>query len=100
MRLIRDGAAVASCAAVACCPVRRGGGFLPGAARRWRLARCGAAVASCPMQSGSGFLPDVARRWLRCQLSSNVLRTDSEGLRVSKVSEMSSKMWRIEDECR
>ena len=26
-------------------------------ARRWLLARCGAAVASCPMQRGGGVLP-------------------------------------------
>ena len=52
---------------VASCPMRR---FLPDAARRWLLARCGAAVASC--------------WWLRCHLSSNVLRTDSEGWRESK----------------
>ena len=52
-------------AAVASCPLRRGGGFLSDAARRWLLARCGAAVASC--------------RWLRCHLLSNVVRTDSEG---------------------
>ena len=57
MRLVGDGAAVAAC------PMRRGGGFLPDAARRWLLARCGAAEASC--------------LWLRCHLSSNVLRTDS-----------------------
>ena len=43
MRLIGDGAAVASY------PARRGGGFLPDAARRWLLAQCCAAVASCPM---------------------------------------------------
>ena len=110
MRLVGDGgghgAAVASCpmrrgggflpeaarrwlparcgAAVASCPKRRGGGFLPDAARRWLLARCCAAVASCPMLRGGGFLPDAARRWLRCHPSSNVLRTDSEGWTVSK----------------
>ena len=97
MWLIGDGTAVASC------PMRRCGGFLPDAARRWLLAlcgrpwlpqrwllvRCGTAVASCPMLRGGGFVVS----------SSNVLHTDSEGLRVSKVSEMSSKMWRIEDEC-
>ena len=58
MLLVGDGAAVASC------PMRRGGGFLPDAARRWLLARCGAAVASCPKRRGGGFLPDAARRWL------------------------------------
>ena len=68
-RLARCCAAVASCpvlrggAAVASCLVLRGGGFLPDAARRWLLARCCAAVASCPMQRGGGFLPDAARRW-------------------------------------
>ena len=46
----------------------RAGGFLPNAARRWRLARCGAAVASCPVRRGGGFLPGAARRWLRCHL--------------------------------
>ena len=47
-------------AAVASCPARR---------RRWLLARSSAA----------------ARRWpLRCHMSSNVLRTNSEGWRVSK----------------
>ena len=71
MKLIGDGAAVASC------PMRRGGGFLPDAARlpdearRWLLARCCAAVASC--------------QWLRGHLSSSILRTDIEGWRVSKV---------------
>ena len=92
MQLVGDGAAVASC------PMRRGGGVLLDAARRWRLARCGAAVASCPMRCGGGVLPYAARRWplarcgaavascrwLRCHLSSNVLRTDSEGWGVSK----------------
>ena len=55
-------------AAVASCPVRRGGGFLPGAARRWLLARCCAAVASCPVRLGGGFWPGAARQWLlaRC----------------------------------
>ena len=33
-------------------------------ARRWILARCWAAVASCPMRRGGGFVPDSARRWL------------------------------------
>ena len=35
-------------------------------------------------RSGGGFLPDAARRWLRCHLSSNVLRKESEGWRMSK----------------
>ena len=86
------------CAAVASCPVLRGGGFLPGAARRcrggflpgaarrWLLARCGAAVASCPVLRG--------RRWLlarcgeavaSCHLSSNVLRADRECWRLLKL---------------
>ena len=62
MRLIGDGATVASC------PMRRVGSFLPDAERRWLLARVGAAVASCPMLRGGGFLLDAARRWLlvRC----------------------------------
>ena len=65
MRLFADGGA-----GVASFPMWRGGGFLPDAARRWLLARCGAVVASC--------------RWLWCLLLSNVLRTESEGWGVSK----------------
>ena len=42
MRLIGDGAAVASC------PMRRGGGFLPDAAPR----RC---LLQCPMRRGGGL---------------------------------------------
>ena len=66
MRLVGDGAAVASCPIM----MRRGGDFLPDEERRWLLARCGAVVASCrgPMLCRGGFLPDAARRWLlaRC----------------------------------
>ena len=42
MLLVGDGAAVASC------PMRRGGGFLPDAARRWRRAG-GFGVICCRM---------------------------------------------------
>ena len=84
------------CTAVASCPRLCGRCYLPDAARRWLLARCCAAVASCPMAQccaavatcpmlrGSSFLPYAALQWLRYHLSSNVLRTDSEGWRVSK----------------
>ena len=59
---------IGDCAEVASCPMWRGGGFLPDAARRWLPARFCAAVASCPVLRGGGFLPDAARRWLlaRC----------------------------------
>ena len=74
-----EGAAVA-----ASCPMQRGGGFLPDAARRWLLARCGAAVASCPIRrgrpyAGGGFLPVASWSSVTVVAALNVLRTDSEG---------------------
>ena len=84
MRLVGDGALVASCLML------RGGGFWPDAAQRWLLVRCCAAVASCPMLRGTGFI--VICRRMYCARRARV-----EGV---KVLEMSSKMWRIEDDCR
>ena len=66
MRLVGDGAAVASC------PMRRGGGVLPDAARRWRLA---------------GGYSVICRR-----MYSALIGSDSQGCGGVKVSEMSSKM--------
>ena len=60
MLLVGDGAAVASC------PMRRGGGFLPDAARRWLLARCGAAVASCRWAAAVASFKVVICRRMYC----------------------------------
>ena len=82
--------------------------------RRWLLARCSAEAASCPMRRGGGFLPDAARRWrlaggfcviCRRMYCARILTRLGpgwgSGVKVQvQVSEMSSKMWRIEDECR